>query len=288
MQNGQLREQHGYGDLPSESSRSPSPGSTLLQNGEQHGHSGPPSEPSRSPSPVSTLLSQAQPNVENVRNEEQDIPSQSIAAGESDEEEHHNNNHVESKQRLQSRRIKEPWFLAWMWELFAAIFSISCMAAVAAILAAIQDKPLNHWRFPIQPNSMVSVFSALSNAALLFAVAKGLSQLKWIYFQKKRHRLYDLQIFDDASRGPLGSLRLLWMLKLQSTLASVGAIVAIVSLAMDPFTQQVLSYYVVTVNTTNSSVSLPAAKAYNYNLSDSLVSPALSMPCCFSIIFLQC
>ncbi|KAN0075681.1 Protein of unknown function (DUF3176) domain containing protein [Elaphomyces granulatus] len=150
------------------------------------------------------------------------------------------------------------------------------MAAVAAILAAIQDKPLNHWRFPIQPNSMVSVFSALSNAALLFAVAKGLSQLKWIYFQKKRHRLYDLQIFDDASRGPLGSLRLLWMLKLQSTLASVGAIVAIVFLAMDPFTQQVLSYYVVTVNTTNSSVSLPAAKAYNYNLSDSLVSPALN------------
>ncbi|KAN0081758.1 Protein of unknown function (DUF3176) domain containing protein [Elaphomyces granulatus] len=140
------------------------------------------------------------------------------------------------------------------------------MAAVAAILATIQDKPLSHWRFPIQPNSMVSVFSTLSNSTLLFAVAKGLSQLKWIYFQKKRHRLFDLQVFDDASRGPLGSLRLLWMLKLQSTLASVGAIVAIVSLAMDPFTQQVLSYHVVTVNATHSSVSLPAAKAYNYNI----------------------
>ena len=235
MQNGQLQEQHGHSDPPS-------PVSTLLQNGqlhEQHGHSDP---LSGSPSPVSTLLSQAQPNVETVRNEEQDIPLQSMAAGESDEEEHHNNNHVESKQHLQSRRKKEPWFLAWTWELFAAIFSISCMAAVATILATIQDKPLSHWRFPIQPNSMVSVFSTLSNSALLFVVAKGLSQLKWIYFQKKRHRLFDLQVFDDASRGPLGSLRLLWMLKLQSTLASVGAIVAIVSLAMDPFTQQVLSY----------------------------------------------
>jgi hypothetical protein len=279
MQNGQLQEQHGHSDPPS-------PVSTLLQNEqlhEQHGHSDP---LSGSPSPVSTLLSQAQPNVEKVRNEEQDIPSQSIAAGESDEEEHHNNNHVESKQHLQSRRIKEPWFLAWMWELFAAIFSISCMAAVAAILATIQDKPLSHWRFPIQPNSMVSVFSALSNSALLFAVAKGISQLKWIYFQKKRHRLFDLQVFDDASRGPLGSLHLLWMLKLQSTLASVGAIVAIVSLAMDPFTQQVLSYHVVTVNATNSSVSLPAAKAYNYNIPPipGTSDPVLSMPLFLNIL----
>src|ERR1700723_2509422 len=118
MQNGQLREQHGYSDLPSESSRSPSPVSTLLQNGEQHGHSGPPSEPSRSPSQVSTLLSQAQPNVENERNEEQDIPSQSIAAaGESGDNQ---------KQPLRSWRAKEkePWFLAWTWELFAAGFSI--------------------------------------------------------------------------------------------------------------------------------------------------------------------
>lgn len=212
------------------------------------------------------------------------ISSLSIPAGESDEEGHHDNNHVEPKPPLQSRRIKELWFLTWMrglfaswkWELLAAVFSISCMAAVVAILATVQDKPLDHWRFSIQPNSMVSIFSTLSNFALLLGVREGLSQLKWIYFQKKRHRLFDLQIFDDASRGPIGSLRLLWMLKLQITPASVGAIVIIVSLAMGPFTQQVLSYDVVTVNTTNSSVSLPAAKAYNYNLSDYNISPALS------------
>jgi len=53
-------------------------------------------------------------------------------------------------------------------------------------------------------------------------------------------------------------------------------------LAMDPFTQQVLSYDIVTVNTTNSSVSLPAAKLTITTVSDSLVSPALSMPCYFS------
>ena len=248
---------------------------------EQHGRNDPRSEySSRSLSPVSTLLSEAGPNVENIRNEEQDMISP--LSIESDEEEHHGNNHVEPKPPIQSRRRKELWFLAWMrglfawkWELLAAVFSISCMAAVVAILAIIQDKPLDHWRFPIQPNSMVSIFSTLSNFALLLGVREGLSQLKWIYFQKKRHRLFDLQIFDDASRGPIGSLRLLWMLRLQITLASVGAIVTIVSLAMGPFTQQVLSYDVVTVNTPNSSVSLPAAKVYNYNLnfSDGMISP---------------
>jgi len=86
------------------------------------------------------LLSQAQPNVENVRNEEQDIPSQSIAAGESGEEEHHDNNHVDQNNPpIMAGKGKGALFLAWTWELFAAGFSISCMAALATILATVQD-----------------------------------------------------------------------------------------------------------------------------------------------------
>ena len=142
------------------------------------------------------------------------------------------------------------------------------MASVIIILSVTQNKPLSHWKFPIQPNSLVSVFSTLSNFAMLLGVSEGISQLKWIYFQERRHRLFDLQVFDEASRGPLGSFRLLWMLKLHAVVASVGAIITIVALAMDPFTQQVLAFPALTVNATNATAALPIARAYDDRIGD--------------------
>ena len=73
-------------------------------------------------------------------------------------------------------------------------------------------------------------------------VAQGISQLKWTYFQQRPHRLAELQVFDDASRGPLGSLQLLWKIRWKAVVASLGALVCVLALATEPFTQQILSY----------------------------------------------
>jgi len=132
---------------------------------------------------------------------------------------------------------------------------------------------------PDQPQHAISVFSTLSKSALLVAVAEGISQLKWIYFRERRHRLYDLQVFDEASRGPWGSLQLLWVLRLQAVVASVGAVITVASLAMDPFTQQILAYPEVTVNVTGndsySSATIGTANAYDWADYGSLVSSVL-------------
>ena len=77
---------------------------------------------------------------------------------------------------------------------------------------------------------------------MLLATTQCVSQSKWLLFHRKSRKLIDFQAIDEASRGPFGSLYLLMRLKGRASLASAGAIIIFASLAVDPFTQQVLSY----------------------------------------------
>ncbi len=76
---------------------------------------------------------------------------------------------------------------------------------------------------------------------MLFAVMECIGQSKWMLFRQGQHDLLDFHSIDGASRGPLDSLLLLYR-KGRALIASAGAFIIILSLAVDPFTQQVLSY----------------------------------------------
>ena len=167
-----------------------------------------------------------------------------------------------STQRKEGGR-QHHWTRIWAWELLSSTFSLACISAVVIILLCIQNKPLESWKFPLQPNTLVSIFSTLSKSALLVAVAEGISQLKWIYFRERRHRLYDLQVFEYASRGPWGSLTLLAVLRLQAVVASFGAVITIASLAMDPFVQEVLAYPFMTMDVAGIA-SIATASSYDW------------------------
>ncbi|OJJ34564.1 hypothetical protein ASPWEDRAFT_42551 [Aspergillus wentii DTO 134E9] len=75
---------------------------------------------------------------------------------------------------------------------------------------------------------------------MIFVVAECIGQLKWVWFQKKR-QLQGIQNVDDASRGPWGSLTILFQRPGRS-LISLGAIVTILALAFEPFMQQIVTY----------------------------------------------
>jgi hypothetical protein len=119
------------------------------------------------------------------------------------------------------------------------------MAAVVIVLSQVNGLSLASWSFPIQPNSLVSVFITLSKSALMAAVGGVISQSKWMQFSKPTP-IIQLWKFDDASRGPWGSLDLLLDLrkgfKLTNVLAVLGALLTIIALALDPFTQQIIAY----------------------------------------------
>jgi hypothetical protein len=131
----------------------------------------------------------------------------------------------------------------WLWEVSGAIFSLLCTMVVILILSKANGKPLSSWRFPVSPNALISIFSTLAKAALMVPVAACISQLKWMYFENA-HALNELDVFDEASRGPWGSLELIFRLKMKprAIMATWGSVITILALAMDPFAQQILSF----------------------------------------------
>ncbi|KAL7817923.1 hypothetical protein V8C44DRAFT_368059 [Trichoderma aethiopicum] len=116
--------------------------------------------------------------------------------------------------------------------------SFSCMGALVCLLAHFQNKLSSEWSFFISFNATVAIVITAARATLLAAVSTCLSQEKWMRFRNKSRRLRDMAIIDTASRGPLGSLRMLF--QISWGFASLSAIVVILSLLTDTFAQQVV------------------------------------------------
>ena len=77
---------------------------------------------------------------------------------------------------------------------------------------------------------------------MLFAIVECMGQTKWSLFRRGDQKLLDFHFIDEASRGPLASLRLFYRIRGRALIASAGAFIVVTSLAVDPFTQQVLNY----------------------------------------------
>ncbi|KAK0718033.1 hypothetical protein B0T26DRAFT_644845 [Lasiosphaeria miniovina] len=71
-------------------------------------------------------------------------------------------------------------------------------------------------------------------------VAECLSQWKWNWFQRERP-LIDFQTFDSASRGVMGSVLLMRLLR-WNHLAVVGALVSVLGIVTSPMTQLLIQY----------------------------------------------
>ena len=101
--------------------------------------------------------------------------------------------------------------------------------------------------------------------------------MKWQWFSRPR-ALIDLEDFDTATRGPWGALSLMMKRRkqyvipvrfhvtksnrLSSYLASMGAFITVVSLAIDPFSQQIVHYYTCFESIPSSTTSLPRTNNY--------------------------
>lgn len=108
-----------------------------------------------------------------------------------------NSNHVAGRLR--------PWIL----EIAATFSSIALLVALVVVLAYFDQKAIFDTGIATL-NSIISVLSTASKAMLLFAIANAISQWNWILFAASPRRLYDFERVTDASRGPFGSVRLLW------------------------------------------------------------------------------
>jgi hypothetical protein len=130
----------------------------------------------------------------------------------------------------------------WLLELISWILSAACMAGIVIMLMVLQDKRIPTWPLGLTLNAYISVLSKTASAALLLPVSEALGQLKWSRFQgDSSQKVWDFELFDNASRGPWGSFLLLIRTKGKS-LAALGAAVTLFALCLDPFFQQVVQY----------------------------------------------
>lgn len=141
----------------------------------------------------------------------------------------------------------------WVWEFGSWIASALLLGGIALTLSIHNNQPLPEWPFGITINALISLLSTFSTSALMLVLTSVIGQGNWISCSRNDHRLSDFQPYDEASRGPWGSLMFLFtikwyvqhvdidtgakLMKLRNV-TSFGAIIVICSLATGPFVQQ--------------------------------------------------
>ncbi|KAI1811101.1 hypothetical protein GGS20DRAFT_130399 [Poronia punctata] len=125
----------------------------------------------------------------------------------------------------------------WIWELTSWFMSSLLLLGVVLTLSLHQNQPLPEWPFGVSINALISFLSSLSTSALVGVVASTIGQGGWAALTSAKRPLLQLQVYDDASRGPMGSF--LFLLKTRLSLVSVGPLIIIASQATAPLVQQI-------------------------------------------------
>ncbi|OCL11352.1 hypothetical protein AOQ84DRAFT_386904 [Glonium stellatum] len=134
------------------------------------------------------------------------------------------------------------FFRGWFWEFCGVLLALSALTAIVITLIKFDGAVVPRMPLGFTLNTVVSALATVAKAALLMSVAAALSQFKWIWVQEQgvSRPLRDLQLFDDASRGPWGALMMLFNTRVFHV-TSIGALITILALALDPSVQQLIS-----------------------------------------------
>ncbi len=120
------------------------------------------------------------------------------------------------------------------------------MLTVVILASRLNGTWLSKWTFILQPSTLISTLVTAVQSSMMLVVAEVFGQLKWLHMSlPKAQPLEDLETFESAGRGPLGSLGLLYRWQPDraplAPLVYTAAFVTVAALAMGPFAQQIVS-----------------------------------------------
>jgi hypothetical protein len=104
---------------------------------------------------------------------------------------------------------------SWSLELLAVVVSVASIIAITVILNRENNQPLTSWRFGITLNTIVATLGTIARTTLAFAISACIGQQRWNWLRRKPDRLVAFERFDEASRGPYGSLQLFAWLRMR-------------------------------------------------------------------------
>ncbi|KAL2012473.1 hypothetical protein VTN00DRAFT_5191 [Thermoascus crustaceus] len=170
----------------------------------------------------------------------------------------------EKNDRQRKKKPSPVGSIGWTTEVIASIVAIVSFAVEIWVLRRYEGQPQTAWPYStITLNGFVALLSTITRSSLMLVVASALSQGKWLHFaRQKKQKLRDLHLFDQASRGVWGSLELLCRL-MPVHLASLGALLVILGIAMDTISQQLLSVDLRTVSHRSPDAKYPRSEYYN-------------------------
>ncbi|KAI1734368.1 hypothetical protein F4680DRAFT_344083 [Xylaria scruposa] len=127
--------------------------------------------------------------------------------------------------------------LPWLWEFSLWSISSAAFGSQLAVLYAYSASPLPDLPWGITLNALISTLSAFSTSTLIAVASSIVGQQKWLHLSRAEISLSELALYDEASRGPLGSLVLLAKAR-EWGITPITTMVMILSLAITPFVQQ--------------------------------------------------
>lgn len=105
----------------------------------------------------------------------------------------------------------------WLSELLAAFISIASFCALVYVLATSDESPQTTWLSGwLTLNSIVAILATSIKASMGVYLAAAISQQKWNRLSsfsvrgRQGQRIEEFELFDQASRGPWGSVKLLF------------------------------------------------------------------------------
>lgn len=155
----------------------------------------------------------------------------------------------------------EDW---WLPEIAAAGLNCTVTIAYCALLAASSNQPAEDYvswpnkDWGVTLSALVAGLITVSTAAAGIVIEACLGQLKWHSLASANRALKEVSIHEEASRGALGSVKLLWRLRGRPA-PSFGAILQIATLIVAPLAQQAVSTSLESRPVNGGVASLPIA-----------------------------
>ncbi|KAI5858150.1 hypothetical protein BZA05DRAFT_331567 [Tricharina praecox] len=132
----------------------------------------------------------------------------------------------------------------WWFEFVCLMSSATAIAITTGLLIHFDGREIPAWATAgsgLSLNSILSVFSTMSRASLLVPIDQSIGQLYWLAVSKQGRQLSEVELYNEAARGPYGAMRLLWM-KRGTGLVSMGCVLTIMVVILGFAQQQLISY----------------------------------------------
>lgn len=152
----------------------------------------------------------------------------------------------------------------WGMELLSSFTTLGLFAGMIAIFCSMRNKPYSEWPLSISINTTIAILSTACTAAMMHNVSAFIGQLKWLHFKRSSRSVYNVERFDEASRGPLGAILLIF--RVPWNLATLGAIITILRLGFSPLSQAVVNLERRMVDVPSNDSTFGYAHAYDRNM----------------------